>query len=80
MAVASPNDFRAIAPLIERLNAGATRPTFTSHAIRHYVRHCQDNGLAPHVRRLGRKILVSESGFLAWLDGQTPQTAKGVKR
>ena len=70
MSVPNPNDFRAIVPLIERLNAGATRPTFTSHAIRHYVRNCGTNGLAPHVRRLGRKILVSESGFLAWLDSK----------
>lgn len=65
-----PNDYRAIVPLAERLNAGATHPTFTSHAIRHYVRNCGTNGLAPHVRRIGRKILVSESGFLAWLDSK----------
>lgn len=66
----SPNDYRAIVPLTERLNAGATRPTFTTHAIRHYVRNCGTNGLAPYVRRIGRKILVSESGFLAWLDSK----------
>ena len=74
MSVPSPNDYRAIVPLAERLNAGATRPTFTSHAIRHYVRNCGTNGLAPHVRRLGRKILVSESGFLAWLDSKGART------
>ncbi len=66
----NPNDFRAIRPLCERLNTGAAAPTFTTHPVRHYVRHCQHNGLAPHVRRLGRKILVSESGFLAWLDSK----------
>lgn len=64
------NDYRSISALVEILNQGATRPTFTGFALRHYVRHCQSNGLAPHVRRLGRKIVVSESGFLAWLDAQ----------
>lgn len=66
-----PSDWRAIPALCERLNQGAAAPTFTPHAMRHYVRHADHNGLAPAVRRIGRKILVSEAGFLAWLDKQT---------
>lgn len=60
--------WRSIEALAERLNAGAKRPTMTSHAIRHYVRNADNNGLAPHVRRIGRKILISEPGFLSWLE------------
>jgi hypothetical protein len=67
-------DWRAIPALVERLNDGAECPSFTDHAIRHYVRHADENGLAPHVRRLGRKILLSESGFHAWLNSEVPQT------
>ena len=70
----NPNDFRAIRPLCERLNTGAAAPDLHHPCRQHYVRHCQDNGLAPHVRRLGRKILVSESGFLAWLDSKGART------
>lgn len=62
-----PTDFRSIPALCERVNAGASKPTLTEHALRHYVRHSKENGLAPHVRRLGRKILISESGFYEWL-------------
>ena len=56
--------------LAEILNRGSSRPTFSVHAIRHYVRFAETNGLAPHVRRIGRKILVSESGFYTWLNEQ----------
>jgi len=70
----SRTDWRAIPALVEILNQGAEHPTFTDHAIRHYVRHADENGLAPHVRRLGRKILVSESGFHDWLNTDVPQT------
>jgi hypothetical protein len=73
MTIPAVNDFRVIDSLVERLNAGATHPSFSPHAMRHYVRNSATNGLAPHVRRLGRKILVSESGFLAWLDSKTPK-------
>ncbi len=61
-------DWRSVEALCERLNEGARKPTFTTHAIRHYTRMAESNGLAPHIRRIGRKILISESGFVAWLD------------
>jgi hypothetical protein len=66
-------DWRAIPALVEILNEGAKNPTFTDHAVRHYVRHADENGLAPHVRRLGRKILISQSGFMHWLNA-VPRT------
>lgn len=62
-----PSPWRSIPALAERINAGATTPTLSAHALRHYVRNAHRNGLAPHVRRLGRKILVNEQGFLDWL-------------
>jgi len=64
----TPSPWRSIEALAERLNAGAKHPTMTAHAIRHYVRNAGSNGLSQHVRRLGRKILVNEPGFLDWLD------------
>jgi len=59
--------WRSIPALAERLNAGARHETFSAHALRHLVRNGERNGLAPHVRRIGRKVLVDEVGFLAWL-------------
>lgn len=70
MQPSAPSDFRAINALCERLNAGAATPSFTTNALRHYVRAADKNGLAPYVRRLGAKILISESGFLGWLDSK----------
>ena len=66
----TPSPWRSIEALAERLNSGAKHPTLTGHAIRHHVRNADQNGLAPHVRRLGRKILTNEPGFLNWLEGQ----------
>jgi hypothetical protein len=65
-----PPIWRSVAALADSLNAGASRPTFTSHSIRHYVRFAAVNGLAPHIRRLGSKILIDETGFRAWIDRQ----------
>lgn len=67
--------WRSIPALAERINAGADHPTMTEHALRHYVRNARSNGLAPHIRRLGRKILINEAGFLAWLDQRNDQAA-----
>ncbi|EGV32615.1 hypothetical protein ThidrDRAFT_1100 [Thiorhodococcus drewsii AZ1] len=61
------HDWRSIAALAEIVNAGAKKTTLSEHALRHYVRHANTNGLGPHVRKLGRKILISESGFYDWL-------------
>jgi hypothetical protein len=67
--------WRSVAALAESLNAGASRPTFTQHSIRHYVRFAEQNGLVPHVRRLGSKILIDEIGFRSWIDAQGQRAA-----
>ena len=28
------------------------------------------NGLAPHIRRIGSKVLINHQGFLCWIDTQ----------
>jgi hypothetical protein len=63
----TPPAWRSIPALAERLNAGARHETFSCHALRHLVRNAARNGLGPHVRRVGRKVLVDEVGFLDWL-------------
>ncbi len=68
-------DWRSVEALAEVINQGARKPTLSGHAIRHYVRFAETNGLAPFVRRLGRKILISESGFHEWLNSQHQEVA-----
>ncbi|MCC7276953.1 MAG: hypothetical protein IT487_01390 [Chromatiaceae bacterium] len=63
----TPPAWRSISALAERINAGARHETFSTHSIRHLVRNAARNGLQPYIRRLGRKILVDEVGFLEWL-------------
>lgn len=43
-------------------------PDFSEASIRYYLFHRDTNGLAKHVRNLGRKILICEQGFLRWID------------
>jgi hypothetical protein len=62
--------WRGVKALTECLNAGSPEPSFSEHAVRHYVRNAARNGLAPYVRRIGRKILISEPGFQAWLESR----------
>ncbi|MHB1677343.1 MAG: hypothetical protein ACYCSS_07375 [Sulfuriferula sp.] len=57
----------------------AKQPAFTQAAIRNLVFNASPrktsrgeitgNGLAPHIRRVGSKVLISYEGFLAWIDG-----------
>ena len=54
-------------------------PAFTEAAIRNHVFKANDrhsskgiipgNGLAPHIRRLGSKVLINHGGFLSWIAG-----------
>ncbi|NEX23898.1 hypothetical protein G3480_27245 [Thiorhodococcus mannitoliphagus] len=67
------HDWRSIAALAEIVNGDAKKTTLSEHALRHYVRNADTNGLAPYVRKLGRKILISESGFYDWLRGYPEQ-------
>lgn len=54
-------------------------PAFTEAAIRNQVFNAADrqsskgkipgNGLAPHIRRIGAKVVINHGGFLAWIAG-----------
>lgn len=54
-------------------------PAFTESAIRNLVFKAYDrqssigiipgNGLAPHIRRIGKKVLINHAGFLSWVAG-----------
>ncbi|WP_295446485.1 hypothetical protein [uncultured Thiodictyon sp.] len=67
--------WRSVAALADALNGGSKVQTFTVHALRHYVRFADQNGLAPHVRRIGSKILIDETGFRSWIDAQGQRAA-----
>jgi hypothetical protein len=40
----------------------------TSSSIRWYIFHGAQNGFNKCIRRLGRKILIDEQAFFAWVD------------
>lgn len=52
---------------------------FTQNAIRNLIFKAEDrvsslgvipgNGLKPHIRRIGKKVLINHGGFRAWLAG-----------
>ncbi len=54
-------------------------PAFTEAAIRNQVFNAaprktskgtiQGNGLAPHIRRVGSKVLINHGGYLTWIAG-----------
>lgn len=58
----------------------AKEPSFTEAAIRNLVFKAAErkssfgaipgNGLGPHIRRVGRKVLINHQGFLSWLESQ----------
>ena len=55
-------------------------PAFPKAGLRAYVFNSEDrktskgtikgNGLAPHSRRIGSKVLINHAGFLSWIDAQ----------
>jgi hypothetical protein len=70
------NPWRAIRPTVEMLNAGSETKTFTEHALRHYHRDQDKNGLreADVFRRIGAKVLVNVPRFIGWLEnGASPK-------
>lgn len=54
-------------------------PAFTEAAIRNQVFNAdprksskgtiEGNGLAPHIRRVGSKVIINHGGFLSWIAG-----------
>ena len=57
-------DYYPIKELAERV------PTFTYRRLRWVVEQRRKNGLHPYVRKVGRRLYVSESGLYEWLDQQ----------
>jgi hypothetical protein len=51
----------------------ANDPTFCFSVpmLRYYILHAHKNGLAPALRRIGRKILIRRDLFVEWLEKQT---------
>lgn len=45
-------------------------PAFSEASLRFYIFHEKSNGLTKAIRRVGRKILISEPMFIEWLEGQ----------
>lgn len=55
-------------------------PAFSTAALRNLIFLSSDrksskgivrgNGLAPHIRRVGAKVLINRQGFLSWIDSQ----------
>lgn len=40
---------------------------FSESAIRWHVFNARRNGLEPHIRRIGRKVLINVAGFREWI-------------
>jgi len=51
-------------------------PAFTEPAIRWHIFQAPHNGLEPHIRRVGRKVLVNVKGFRNWIANQEINRAK----
>lgn len=49
----------------------ATTPgvPFSQAAIRMQIARAEQNGLAQHIRRIGRRVLIDLPGYFAWIDG-----------
>ena len=45
-------------------------PAFSVPAVRTLIHRSEQNGLGPHVYRLGRKVMIDLNGFEAWVRQQ----------
>lgn len=46
------------------------RDAFTESSIRWHIFNAKQNGLEPHIRRIGRKVLINVAGFRQWIADQ----------
>ena len=44
--------------------------SFTESSIRRHIFNAKQNGLEPHIRRIGRKVLINVAGFRQWIAAQ----------
>jgi hypothetical protein len=50
-------------------NIVSKNPSITLGQLRTWLQRRQENGLAPHVKKLGKRILIHESGLAQWING-----------
>jgi len=43
---------------------------FTVPMLRYYILHAHKNGLAPAIRRLGKKLVIRKDLFIDWIEKQ----------
>lgn len=43
---------------------------FSEAAIRQQIARAERNGLKPHVRRIGRRVLINLPGYFSWIEGE----------
>ncbi|ADO00837.1 MAG: hypothetical protein ACD_55C00094G0007 [uncultured bacterium] len=43
-------------------------PAFTEGALRSLIFHRESNGFAPAVLKLGKKVVLSETAFIEWVE------------
>ena len=43
---------------------------FSEPSIRWHIFNAKQNGLHPHIRRIGRKVLINVAGFRQWIAAQ----------
>ncbi len=44
---------------------------FTEAMLSYYILHAHKNGLAPAIRRIGRKVLIRRDLLVAWIESQS---------
>ncbi len=45
-------------------------PAFSEASLRWIIFNSKHNGATAFLRKVGRKVLLDEDGFVAWVDGQ----------
>ncbi len=48
-------------------------PAFPPGGLRYWIFNAEKNGLAPALRRVGRKVLIDEAAFFDWIEKQNAQ-------
>jgi hypothetical protein len=56
--------------LVDSVGLSIEHPGLTENAVRMLIFRAGENGLAPHVYRLGRSVYVDSFGFADWVRGQ----------
>ena len=75
---ASP--WTTVRSLAAHLNTGQPADVFSPDSLRHLVREADVNGLAPHIRRVGAKVLIHGPHFMEWLERQPSKRQRRGRR